>query len=436
METEIGHLGYSIPLKSLPPHFLQDIKSELHVKPLENPHFNTGDNVSFPIYRISKSKIYVPRHYGIEKYNKPSKYNLREGTGINLEFKGTIRDLQKEVIDHTLKTFETSLGGLISLDTGLGKTVVALNLISIMKVKTLVIVHADFLLDQWKTRIQQFLPDARIGVIKQDKCQIEDTDIVIGMIQTIIKRDYPKDTFDSFGMMIIDETHHVASRTFSTLFYKVQPKYLLGLSATPERKDGLSKVLYWFLGPQIVNIKRETGKPYIKFVFNDTEGYIEKFNKLGKINNPEMITDLSLKQDRNNLIIDNIILLLKENRKILVLSERRDQCELFNKVLKDFGISSGLYLGGMKTNDRDISTGCQVIIGTYQAAGEGFDVAELDTLILATPKSDVEQAVGRILRQKNVNEPLVMDIVDSFSIFKGQYYKRRKFYKVSEFKLI
>ena len=148
-----------------------------------------------------------------------------------------------------------------------------------------------------------------------------------------------------------------------------------------------------------------------------------------------MITDLSLKQDRNNLIIDNIILLLKENRKSLVLSERRDQCELFNKVLKDFGISSGLYLGGMKTNDRDISTGCQVIIGTYQASGEGFDVPELDTLVLATPKSDVEQAVGRILRQTNKNEPIVIDIVDSFSIFKGQYYKRRKFYKNNEFKM-
>ena len=90
----------------------------------------------------------------------------------------------------------------------------------------------------------------------------------------------------------------------------------------------------------------------------------------------------------------------------------------------------------MKTVDRNISTQCNVILGTYKAAGEGFDVATLDTLILATPKSDVEQAVGRILRQKNVNEPLVLDIVDSFSIFKGQYYKRRKFYKESEFEIV
>jgi superfamily II DNA or RNA helicase len=256
------------------------------------------------------------------------------------------------------------------------------------------------------------------------------------MIQTIIKRDYPKGSFDSIGMLQIDEMHHTASRTFSSLFYKVQPKYLLGLSATPERKDGLSKVLYWFLGPQIVHIKRETDKPKIKFVFNDTEGYTEKFNRLGKVSIPEMITDLTLKKERNNFIISLILPLLKENRKILILSERRDQCELFNKILKDLQISSGLYLGGMKTVDRETTVNCSVIIGTYQAAGEGFDVAELDTLILATPKSDVEQAVGRILRQKNANEPLVVDIIDSFSIFKAQYYKRRKFYKKSEFNLI
>ena len=90
----------------------------------------------------------------------------------------------------------------------------------------------------------------------------------------------------------------------------------------------------------------------------------------------------------------------------------------------------------MKTADREISVNCSVIIGTYQASGEGFDVPELDTLILASPKSNVEQAVGRILRQKNKNEPIVIDIVDSFSIFKGQYYKRRKFYKLSEFAII
>jgi len=435
METEIGPLGYSIPLKSIPPHFLENIRSELNVKPLENPNFSFGDNTAFPVYRISKSKIYMPRFYGVSNYGVPKKINVEEGNSINLEFTGTLRDIQQQTIDATLKTYTEHGGGLVSLDTGLGKTVVALKLISLMKQKTLIIVHAEFLLEQWKARIEQFLPGAKIGIIRQNKCETEDVDISIGMIQTIINRDYPKDFFKSFGQMIIDECHHISSKTFSSIFYKVQTKYQLGLSATPERKDGLSKVIYWFLGPQIITIKRETNKPSIRFIQTDISGYTETFNKLGKVNNPQMITDLTKKEQRNELIINTIKLQLKSNRKILVLSDRREHCELLLRLLQNENISAGVYLGGMKTKNREETVNCSVIIGTYQASGEGFDVPELDTLVLATPKSDVEQAVGRILRQKNKNEPIVIDIVDSFSIFKGQYYKRRKFYKNSEFKM-
>jgi superfamily II DNA or RNA helicase len=99
-------------------------------------------------------------------------------------------------------------------------------------------------------------------------------------------------------------------------------------------------------------------------------------------------------------------------------------------------VDAGLYLGGMKQATRTDSVTKSVIIGTYQASGEGFDVPDLDTLILSTPKSDVEQAVGRILRKVNKNEPVVIDIVDMFSIFKGQYYKRRRFYKKCEYEFI
>jgi len=426
METSICKLGYSIKLKNLPPHFLNNIKSELHVKPIDNPNFGSSD--SFPIYRISKSKIYLPRYYGITNYGTALS-SLGLPQEINLSFEGTLRDIQEQTIKETINNYNLHGGGLVSLDTGLGKTVVALKLISLMKVKTLIIVHAEFLLEQWIERIKQFLPDARVGVIRQDRCEYQDTDIIVGMIQSITKReDYPKETFDGLGQLIVDECHHLGSKTFSSIFFKIQTKYMLGLSATPERKDGLSKVIYWFLGPQIVYIKRESDKPSIRFIFNDTENYIEQFNRLGKINNPTMITDLTIKKERNQLIIDTIKN-YSPGRKILILSDRREHCEFINAQLKLLGISSGLYLGGMKTEQRALSVNCDVIIGTYQASGEGFDVPELDTLILSTPKSDVQQAVGRILRQKNKNEPIVIDIVDSFSIFKAQYYKRRKFYK-------
>jgi superfamily II DNA or RNA helicase len=563
MDTEISTRGYSIPLKQLPVHFLEDIRTELNVKPLENPNFQ-GVSESFPVYRISKSKVYLPRHYAIEKFGPARNFNL-DGTVINVPFQGSLRDIQQQTVEATLEAFKNHFGGLVSLSTGLGKTVVGLNLISQVGLKTLIVVHAEFLLDQWIERIQMYLPTARVGVIQQNKCETENVDIAIGMIQTITKREYPKNFFDSFGMTIVDECfpsytriltsrgiltigqiydlwkqdhyitvmsyneetqqletkwvthawkktnqnllrftyhegefdctpnhriltyhgyleakelcvgdyfntgldlytridsiqeifhesgdvydievednhnfkladfgpivhncHHLGSKTFSSIFYKVQTKYHLGLSATPDRKDGLSKVIYWFLGPQIVNIKRNTGIPSVKFLFN-TEVYEEKHNRIGKINLPEMLTDLTLKENRNKLIINLLLKLVEQNRKILVLTHRRAHCDTLLQMLPE-GLA-GKYLGGMKKKERDSTKEQKIILGTYQASGEGFDVLELDTLIMATPKSDVDQAIGRILRQKNVNEPIIYDIVDSFSVFKGQYYKRRKFYK-------
>ena len=430
MDTELTQKGYTITLKSIPAHFLENIRRELNVKPVENPN-NVGSITPFPVYRISKSKVYLPRHYGFENFGPAQKNSLPHGQTINLEFNGTLRDIQIQTIDASLASFEKHGGGLVSLDTGLGKTVVALKLISLLKVKTLIIVHAEFLLEQWVARIKQFLPGARVGIIRQERCETLDVDISVGMIQTIINREYPADFFQSYGLTTIDETHHTASKTFSGLFYKVQTKYILGLSATPERKDGLSKVIYWFMGPQIITIKRETGKPIIKFVYNGTTGYTEEFNRLGKINSPAMITDLTKKEPRNQLIVQTIKDQLAEGRKILVLSDRRDHCVYLSSQVE----GSMLYLGGMKTEDRSLSVQSRVIFGTYQASGEGFDVPELDTLVLATPKSDVEQAVGRILRQPNKNHPVVFDIVDAFSVFNGQDYKRRRFYKSAEFKM-
>ena len=466
MNTKLSERGYSVLLSELPCHILKNIKSDLCVQPIENPNYKTGIK-PWNIYQLSKTKIYLPRYYGIKMFGPPvlNTLNIPVLSNLNgltishptishptisqdhdtLLFNGSMRPLQESVVDLTLKTLTDPGGlgsGVICLATGLGKTVVALNIVSKTKEKTLIIVHAEFLLEQWKTRIGQYLPNAKIGVIQQERCET-DCDIVIGMLQTIISRDI---VFESFGMMIIDECHHIAAKSFSGLFFKIQTKYILGLSATPDRKDGLTKVIDYFLGPQIVNIKTNVHNPSIQFLFTDTTHFVEKFNNLGKVNSPTMITDLTKNEQRNEQIILKIKELLKSNRKILVLTDRRDHCfklkeyldrsSSLDKSSSNQPITTGVYLGGMKQTERETTISASVIIGTYQAAGEGFDVPDLDTLIMATPKSDTEQAVGRILRQKNNNDPLVIDIVDSVSIFKMQYYKRNKFYKSKEWQIL
>jgi SNF2 family DNA or RNA helicase len=198
MDSSIGFMGYSIPLAKLPPHFLEEIRSELTVKPLENPNFSNVSNSEYPIFRISKTNVYLPRSYGLQKFG-PAKSSIKEPSKINLTFNGTLRPVQQTAVDETLKRFETDdCGGIIVLDTGLGKTVVALNLISLTNVKTLILVHAEFLLEQWVERIKQYLPTARIGIIQQERCEYQDVDICVGMIQSITQRNYPKECFKSY----------------------------------------------------------------------------------------------------------------------------------------------------------------------------------------------------------------------------------------------
>jgi superfamily II DNA or RNA helicase len=133
-------------------------------------------------------------------------------------------------------------------------TVCAINIACRLKLKTLVIVHQTFLQDQWIERIEQFT-NANIGIIRQDKVIIEGKDIVIGMLQSISGRDYDEEIFEQFGLVIYDECHHIGAKVFSKSLQKAGCKYTLGLSATPIRKDGMTKIIHWHLGDTLYNLK-------------------------------------------------------------------------------------------------------------------------------------------------------------------------------------
>ena len=432
LDSALTFLGYALPKQDISNDLLEEIRSLLLVKPFVNPDYQFNEK-PYAVYRQSEKKIYIPKFFGIEKFGSPARTVLGEGEQISLQFPGLLRDEQTFVVEKAKKAYEDKGGGVISLYCGGGKTTIALKLISLLSRKTLVIVHSEFLMEQWIERTKQFLPDAKIGIIQKDSCEIDNNDIVIGMIQSITKRNYSKDQLKTFGHLIIDECHHIACEVFSSLFYKIQCKYMLGLSATPTRKDGLSKVIYWFLGPIIINIKRQDNKPLIRTISSDASEFTEKYNRAMKPNIPEMIGDIVNNYSRNIIILDQIEKCVNDNRKILILTERVNHCNYLNDTLNKRDISNGKYIGKMKTIDREISCKKQVIIGTYKMAAEGFDCPDLDTLILASPKSDIEQSVGRILRKRNKNYPLVIDIIDSFSIFTSQSKKRKKFYKKNNY---
>lgn len=455
LNSYLGQKGYTILKKELTIEQQKQIRIDLTIKPYTGNIGigNTANPVTYPAYRESGNKFYVPHYYGVETFGPPKKYSIPEGDNIDLEFQGSLRDYQVPVINKFIDcvTKKTTLidgsewcggGGLLELFCAWGKTSGSLYIISQLKKKTLVIVHKEFLLNQWVERIQQFLPKARIGRIQGQIVDIEDKDIVICMLQSLSMKEYPASIFESFGFTIIDEVHHISSQTFSNALFKIVTKYMLGLSATMNRKDGTTKVFKMFLGDVIYKAIREDEHNVevraIEYSVDDDD-----FNEVitdfrGNVSYSSMISKLCEYNRRSEFIICVIKNLLKENsnQQILVLAHNRNLLKYLHDAIQHRNIASvGYYVGGMKETALKQSENKQVIIASYSMASEGLDIRTLNTLIMATPKTDIEQSVGRILREKH-SEPIIVDIIDSHEPFKNQWRKRRLFYKKQNYNIM
>jgi superfamily II DNA or RNA helicase len=440
----IGKKGYTIYKENISTSVLKKMCKDLYVKPyIPNQYANDLNNKPFPVYLESKKKIYIPKFYGIKEYGKLDINKIEDGKSINIKFKYDLRDNQKPVVEKYLEVAKDIGGGIISVPCGFGKTVIALYLLAALGKKTLVIVHKEFLMDQWKERIEFFLPDAKIGKIQGKVINTEGCDIVLGMLQSISMRDYDEDVFSEFGMVIYDECHHLGAEVFSRSLLKLNCKYTLGLSATPTRTDGLSKVFEWFLGDIVYLIKkREQEKVKVKMIeyYTEDEKYSDiKVNFKGQVNLPGMINNICAYEPRSLVILKEIEECIKEKRKILILSDRRKHLEYLKTKLDELKFcTAGYYLGGMKQEQLKESESKDVMLATYSMASEGFDCKELNTLIFASPKSNIEQSVGRILRMRKEDrkvDPLVIDFVDKFSIFGRQSEKRKKFYEKNNYEI-
>jgi superfamily II DNA or RNA helicase len=442
MESKvISKRGYVIRKSILQKKELEQLKKELTMTPFTLPGFQQ-DTKKFKLYQENENKIYLPKAYALNKFGKPEVDRLENsGDDIDLEFSGSMRENQLPVIETFMSACKKQGGGLICLGCGFGKTIISLKIVSLLKKKTLIVVHKEFLLNQWLERINEFLPQARVGRIQQNKVDIVDKDIVIAMLQSISMKEYPKDTFDSFGFVALDECHHLGAEVFSKALPKITSKYMLGLTATPDRKDGMKKVFECYLGNIVYCIRgREPEKVLVRLInyyCSDSQYCKEQYNFKGQINSPKMINQLSEDPFRLKLIIEQIQSSILEGRKILILSDRRNHLTECKEAIDKLGVcSTGYYVGGSKPETLKESEGKDVILGTYSMASEGMDIPLLNTVILATPKSDIEQSVGRILRQKKEHrlvDPLIIDIIDQISNFKRQSLHRKRHYKKSNY---
>uniref|UniRef100_A0A6C0ESV5 Helicase ATP-binding domain-containing protein n=1 Tax=viral metagenome TaxID=1070528 RepID=A0A6C0ESV5_9ZZZZ len=430
----LGKKGYTINKTSLTKLQINTIHNELNVK----PHLlhSIGQQVEYAIYRESETKLYVPRYYGLKEYGN-FENKLSKGEIINVEFKGELFPYQNIIIDKYITHVKDSGGGLLDVEPGKGKTVMALNIISKLKRKTLVIVHKTFLMNQWIERIQTFLPNATIGKIQGDIIDIEGKDIVLGMLQSLSGKLYDSTLWEQFGLCIFDECHHLSAEVFSNVMINIVTNYNLGLSGTMKRKDGLSKVFEYFIGPIVHKEKTDiTTEVLIKTInvdYNDFDNVKTDFR--GNPMYSTMINVLDCKE-RNDFIINMVKYELNQNneQQIMILSNTKSLINNLYEGIKQFEESIGFYLGGMKEDKLKESEGKKVILATYAMASEGLDIKTLTTLIMATPKSDVCQSVGRILRSKH-STPLVIDIIDNHQVFHNQYKKRCVYYNSKKYKI-
>ncbi len=437
----IGKKGYSIYKSDLTNKEQIYIRNELSVKPYlpKSPI----QPEPFPVYRESPLKFYLPRYFGIEHFGVATNNKLSLGDDIDVTFNGEMRDYQINIVDKYIKSVAESGGGLLDVDPGKGKTVMALNIISKLKKKTLVIVHKSFLLNQWIERIQQFLPTARVGKIQGQIIDIEDKDIVIGMLQSLSQKEYPENMFDSFGISIYDETHHLGAEVFSKSMMKCITNYTLGLSGTMQRKDGLTKVFKMFLGDIIHKEKSNTTEhkvivKSIQYKVDDEEFNEIKYDYRGNPLYSTMISKLCNYNHRSEFILKVLKneLEINNEQQIMILAHNKTLITYLFKAIEHRNIGTvGYYIGGMKEEQLKQSESKKIIIATYAMASEGLDIKTLTTLIMASPKTDVCQSVGRILRTKHTN-PLVIDIVDSHDIFAKQWQKRRQYYIKQKYNII
>lgn len=441
--------GYQVSKDTLTTDDITNLKSDLTVTPKLSDDFVIEDP-DFKVFHETKNSLFIPRYYGIQRFGIPT-FAIDDAPICSMKFNGSLRDQQQSIFNEIFPKIKKYGGGIITLPCGFGKTILSLYITASINLKTIILVHKKFLLDQWIERINEFIPNARVGKIFQSTVDIDNKDIVVAMIQSVAMHDYDKNVFHGFGLIIVDECHHIASKVFSKALYKINTNYTVGLSATPTRKDGLTKVFKWYLGETIYSISNRINDSVVvyKFLFNSSDpNFVEKLQyspKRGQAPSiAKMINSLVLVDSRNSLLCNVVTSLTKiPDRKILLLSHRVDHLKHLKATVDsmltelDIHLNTCFYYGDCTLDERKYAESSgDILFATFPMAQEGLDIPRLNTVILATPQKDIVQSIGRAMRKFNPScPPLIIDICDELSIFPGYTKFKHKIYKSNDYNI-
>jgi len=435
------------------------LKKQLTLRPVCVPGQFASPIKVFYNHSNRNDIVGIPRFLGLSMFGPPLQDYRTQGLFHDFhKYKGPdlgLRELQVQAVTQTVTTLQEWGGASILADCGFGKTRLALGLIQTLKVRTLILCNRSVLMQQWKDVIESMTQwsiswlqgknSLQTNCLKQALGALDFTSTVcIGSIETLLEMTN-SEFFKSFGLVIVDEAHHIAAATLVHALPMLPCKYVVGLSATPDRRDGLEYALYWLLGPTSFVYQR---LPSVTNVVHSVEVLkyspplgtknMEKMYSNGQLAFAEMMNSIAEDTLRNTFLVEIIQKLIKnERKKIIVVSALVNHCKFLHDAIQtqleteqEVKVSMCLMAGKFQNPSMAKDKSTRVVFATYSLLEEGYDDPALDTLVLCTPRSRIQQTIGRIERSHEGKlRPLVVDIVDEFSFYPNMFRKRQAFYK-------
>lgn len=449
----------SFPETALPAGELTRLRMELTFKGMDGKKFGFGSKDDVCLFEQEGGIVSLPRRFAqveVPGLFESASVSVSQGEDVDFVFNHAAeasRQVLADRQDAAVVSFIQKMGiegpgadhfwgGILSAPCGVGKTVMVLKMLTVLGKNALVLVHKDFLMDQWVERIIAFLDVTReeIGFIKRDVCSFTGKKIVVGMIQSLTTRDYPPALYDHFGVVVVDEVHRMGAPVFNTAIPKFSAACRIGVTATPKRADGLQEVFEWHIGPVLEKMEGHEVTPKIYQVPFEIEIPDSQYRSRDKIFLGKLTTILSKNERRNRFLVVEMVKAVRAGRRVMILSDRREHLEKMKaafEAVPDLKATCGFYVGGMKKEEREMSEKADAIFATFQMVKEGLDIPAIDTLFLATPHGDVQQPVGRILRwHEDKKDPIVVDIVDTVSTCEKFAKKRLWQYKKLKYDVI
>lgn len=361
----------------------------------------------------------------------------QSGTSTDFTFQGTLTDVQQQTVDELMRHDI----GIFVAPPGSGKTVVGAWLAAARNCSTLVLVHRKPLLDQWVAQLSRFLdlPPKSIGTIGSGKSKATGV-LDVAMMQSLVRKEEVADLVADYGQVVVDECHHLPAFSFERVLAEVKARYVVGLTATPYRRDGHQPIIHLQCGPIRFSLHRKQqigdGAFTRRLILRETNFTLSETNSESTIQ--EIYALLTTDRQRNHLILADIWQALTEGRSPILLTERRDHLEFFAGELSDTVKHLIVLQGGMGVKQRrkvmeqlaaipDDEE--RLILATGRYIGEGFDDARLDTLFLALPfswKGMLVQYAGRLHRlHPGKEEVRVYDYVDGAVPMLAKMYEKR-----------